>query len=174
MRHLQSYDDHEQAQGLSDELEVQGIESQLRSDGSRHGVWIINESDLEAAKEVAGRYAGEPSDASRAEARRIRKQRKAARRPVRIPGFSGGGLARGGPVGQVTLGLIILSVAVSVLSGMGDSSSPVLRALFVVPISPEGYYFTRIDWTQPWRLLTPMLIHFGLLHLALNRNKKVG
>ena len=168
MRHLQSYDDHEQAQGLSDELEVQGIESHVRSDESRHEVWIINESDLEAATGVAGRYAGAPSDASRAEAKRIRKQRKAASRPVRIPGFSGGGLARGGPVGQATLGLIVLSVAVSVLSGMGDSSSPVLRALFVVPISPEGHYLARIDWTQPWRLLTPMLIHFGLLHLAFN------
>ena len=122
MRHLQSYDDHEQAQGLSDELEAQGIESQVRSDESRHGVWIINESDLEAATEVAGRYAGAPSDASRAEANRIRKRREAAARPVRIPGFSGGGLARGGPVGQATLGLIVLSVAVSVLSGMGDSS----------------------------------------------------
>ncbi len=119
MRHLQSYDDHEQAQGLSDKLEAQGIENQVRSDASRHEVWIIDESDLEAAKEVVGRYSGAPSDASRAEANRIRKQREAATRPVRIPGFSGGGLARGGPVGQVTLGLIVLSVAVSVLSGSG-------------------------------------------------------
>lgn len=141
----------------------------MRSEDSRHGVWIINESDLEAATELAERYSGTPSDASRAEANRIRKQREAAGRPVRIPGASGGRLARGGPVGQATLGLIVLSVAVSLLSEMGrNSSSPVLRALFVVPISPDGYYLPRIDWMQPWRLLTPMLIHFGLLHLAFN------
>jgi GlpG protein len=168
MRHLQSYDDREQAQGLSDELEARGIENQVRLDESRHGVWIINESDLDAAREVADRYSGEPSDASRASASRIRKQREAASRPVRIPGFSGGGGAYGGPIGQATLGLIILSVAVSLLSKMGDPSSPVLRALFVVPVSPEGYFFHQIDWTQPWRLLTPMLIHFGILHLAFN------
>jgi GlpG protein len=168
MRRLLSYDDREQAQGLSDELEAQGIENQVRSDEGRHGVWITNESDLEAAREVADRYSGAPSDANRAAADRIRKQRKAGRRPVRIPGFSGGRVAYGGPVGQATLVLIVLSVAVSLLSGMGNSSSPVLRALFVVPVSPEGYYFTHIDWAQPWRLLTPMLIHFGILHLVFN------
>ncbi len=169
MRLLKSYDDPEQARGLSDELEVQSIENQVRSDQSRHAVWIINEADLEAATELASRYAGAPPDSSRAEAERIRKQRKADKRPVHIPGLSQrGGLARGGPVGQLTLALIVLSVAVSVLSGLGNSASPILRALFVVPISPEGYYLAEIDWAQPWRLLTPMLIHFGLLHLGFN------
>jgi GlpG protein len=140
----------------------------VRAGESGHVVWIINESDLEAAAAVVRRYGGAPSDASRAEAERIRKQREAASRPVRVPGSSGGAGARGGSIGQATLGLIVLSVAVSVLSQMGNSDSPVLRALFVVPIDPEGYYLARIDWTQPWRLLTPMLIHFGLLHLIFN------
>ncbi len=129
MRHLQSYDNSEQARGLSDQLEVQGIENQVRSDESRHAVWIINEADLEAATELAGRYAGAPPDASRAEAERIRKQREADTRPILIPGFSQrGGLARGGPAGRVTLALIVLSVAVSLLSGLGNSNSPILRA----------------------------------------------
>ncbi|GAG23352.1 unnamed protein product, partial [marine sediment metagenome] len=67
-------------------------------------------------------------DASRAEAKQIRKQREAASRPVRVPGSSGGVRALGGSIGQATLGLIVLSVAVSVLSQMGNSNSPVLRA----------------------------------------------
>jgi GlpG protein len=117
---------------------------------------------------VADRYTGAASEANRAKATRIRKERKAASRPVRIPGFSRAGPVGGGPVGQLTLGLIVLSVAVSVVSKMGDATSPALRPLFVVPISPDGYYLAQIDWTQPWRLLTPMLIHFGLFHLAFN------
>ncbi len=169
MRHLQSHDDIQQARGLSDELEAQGIENKVRSDERGHTVWVINEADLEAARELASRYTGAPSDASQAKAEQIRKQRDAASRPVRIPGLSqGGGLARGGPVGPLTLALIVLSVAVSVLSGLGNSNSPILRALFVVPIGPEGHYFARIEWAQPWRLLTPMLIHFGILHLGFN------
>jgi GlpG protein len=169
MRHLQSYDDLELARGLSDALEVQSIENQVRSKESGHAVWIINEADLEAARELASRYAGASADSSRAEADRIRKQREAGKRPVRIPGLSQrGGLARGGPVGQLTLALIVLCVAVSVLSGLGKTDSPILRALFVVPINAKGYYLHQIDWAQPWRLLTPMLIHFGLMHLGFN------
>jgi GlpG protein len=169
MRRLQSYDDPEQARGLSDQLEIQGIENQVLSDEGSHAVWVVNEADLEAATQLASRYTGGPSDASRSEAERIRKQREAVARPVRAPGVSqAAGRAGGGPPGTLTLALIVLSVAVGVLSGLGDSSSPVLRALFVVPITPDGYYPVQIDWTQPWRLLTPMLIHFGIMHLVFN------
>ena len=72
-------------------------------------------------------------------------------------------------LGQLTLALIVLCVAVGVLSGLGDPSSPILRALSRRPDQP-GWATTssRIDWSQPWRLLTPMLIHFGILHLAFN------
>ncbi len=169
MRHLQTYGGPEQARGLSDELEVHGIENQVRSDESRHAVWIVNEADLESARELASRYIGAPPESSRAEADRIRRQREADKKPVRIAGLSqSGGLAAGGPVGRLTLGLIVLCVAVSVISGLGNSNSPILRALFIVPITRDGYFFPGIDWAQPWRLLTPMLIHFGLMHLGFN------
>ena len=117
---------------------------------------------------VVDGFTGTLSEASRDKARRVRKKREDARRPIRIPGFSGASAAGRGPVGQLTLGLIAVSVVVSLLSEMGNASSPVLRPLFIVPITADGYYFTRFDWTQPWRLLTPMFIHFGLLHLAFN------
>ena len=169
MRHLQSYETEEQARGLSDQLEVQGIENQLRSDESRHAVWIINEADLEAATELASRYTGAPSAASQAEAKRIRRQRESDARPILIPGLAPSSGQRGrGPVGRVTLALILLSVAVSLVSGLGNPNAPILRSLFVVPIDTDGYYLAQIDWTQPWRLLTPMLIHFGLMHLGFN------
>ena len=51
MRRLQSYDDAQQARGLSDELEVQGIENKVLSDERGHAVWVINEADVEAARE---------------------------------------------------------------------------------------------------------------------------
>jgi GlpG protein len=168
MRHLKTYDNAGQAQGLSDTLEVRGIENQLRSEEGSHAVWVIDEADLDAAMQIASEFVGTDSGVSQVEAERIRKRREADARPVRIPGLGQGGLARGGPVGQVTLALIVLCVSVGVLSGLGQTESPVLRSLLVVPISPDGYYHARVDWSQPWRLLTPMLIHFGLMHLAFN------
>ena len=169
MRRLQSYDDAKRAQGLADALEVQGIESELRSDGGRHVVWVVSEDHLDAARDLANRLTEDSFDANRVEADRIRKQRAAAKRPIRIPGVSrGDAAAGGGPAGQMTLALIVLSVGVALFSGMGNSQSPILRALLIVPVTPEGLYLPEIDWAQPWRLLTPMLIHFGFLHLIFN------
>ncbi len=67
MRRLQSFDDEQQARGLSDDLEVQGIENEALSDERRHAVWVINEADVEAARALASRYVA-PSDASPSEA----------------------------------------------------------------------------------------------------------
>lgn len=169
MRRLQSYTDAKRAQGLADALEIQGIESHVRADGSRHAVWVIDEDQLDAARDLASRFTGDSFDANRVEANRMRKQREAARRPVRVPGLSRGDASlRGGPAGQMTLALIVLCVSVAMFSRLGDVQSPILRALLVVPVTPEGFYLPRIDWAQPWRLLTPMLIHFGFLHLIFN------
>ncbi len=169
VRHLESHDDPGRARGLSDYLEAQGIENEVRSQDGRHEVWIIDHEDLDTAEELASQYSDAASDATRVEAQRIRTQRETDPRPVRIPGLSAGaGRAGGSPLGPATVALIVLSVAVSVLSDMGDPSSPVVRALLVVPVTIDGYYLPQIQWVQPWRLLTPMFIHFGLLHLAFN------
>ena len=171
MRHLQTYEDPKNARGLSDQLEIQGIENQILSEDASHAVWIINEQDLEAAKELARLYNGVSTEADRAQAERVRKDREAIGKPVRIPGLTQPGASRGGPVGQLTLGLIVLSVLVSVFSSLGDVESPILRGLFIVPVevtSTSIRWLNVFDWSQPWRLLTPMLIHFGILHLAFN------
>jgi len=169
MRSLESYSDADRAQGLADLLEVEGIESDVRPESDGHSVWVINDSDLEAASEIARRY-GEaaPDPAARAEADRIRRQREADSRPVRIPGMTGGASLARGPAGQLTLGLIFVCVAVAVLSKLGDMHSPVIRGLTIVPISPDFYFYRELDWSQPWRLVTPMFIHFGILHLVFN------
>ena len=169
MRELSSHADAGVAHSISDYLEVQGIENEVRSHDDRHEVWIIKHDDLETAKELASQYSAAESGTNRAEAKRIRTQREVASRPVRTPSPSAGrSLVGGSPAGSATLALIILSVAVSVLSGMGNPNSPVGRALLVVPITRDGYFPREFMWAEPWRLLTPMFIHFGLLHLAFN------
>lgn len=168
MRHLETYASEERAQGVSDALEIAGIENQLRSDAGTYAVWVIDEGDIETATQVAHGLGDARPDVNRAEADRVRKQREAEARPVRIAGVGRGGLPRGGPVGQLTLALIVICVLVGVFSGLGRTDTPIIRALLVIPISPEGYYHDQVDWSQPWRLLTPMLIHFGLMHLGFN------
>jgi membrane associated rhomboid family serine protease len=65
----------------------------------------------------------------------------------------------------VTIGLIGISVAVALLSGLGSSES-VLGTLFIA--DPDSVGFQDVMAGQVWRLVTPIFIHFGPLHLLFN------
>lgn len=65
----------------------------------------------------------------------------------------------------VSITLIALSIAVAAMSGLG-SSMQALRILFIADPGHSG--LTDIYSGQVWRLVTPMFIHFGFLHLVFN------
>jgi GlpG protein len=65
----------------------------------------------------------------------------------------------------VTIILITLSIAVAIFSSLGASESA-LRLLFIADPQHDG--FTDILAGQVWRLVTPIFIHFGPMHLIFN------
>ncbi len=65
----------------------------------------------------------------------------------------------------VSILLIAICVAVAAISNLG-SSIPDLRLLLIS--DPRHSGFTDILGGQLWRLLTPVFIHFGVLHLLFN------
>jgi membrane associated rhomboid family serine protease len=70
---------------------------------------------------------------------------------------------RGRPV--VTMALIALCVAVSLASDLGRSAPALMPLLVGVPGHAP---FADIAHGELWRLVTPMLVHFGLLHILFN------
>ncbi|MFZ6657401.1 rhomboid family intramembrane serine protease [Undibacterium sp. TJN19] len=69
------------------------------------------------------------------------------------------------PYSYVSIGLIGISVAVAFMSGLGTSFS----ALQDLLISEPGHaVLSDILSGQVWRLITPIFIHFGLMHLVFN------
>ena len=69
--------------------------------------------------------------------------------------------------------LLLLTFVVAALTLLGDNYSAISWLSFVdFSIQGEYIYFASLEQTlasgQWWRLLTPMLLHFGWLHLAMN------
>ena len=73
----------------------------------------------------------------------------------------------------LTLTLIVLSVAVAVLSKLGKDAEA-LQPFVITEYEISGGYirwfpgFPEISSGQVWRLLTPIFIHYGLIHLLFN------
>ena len=72
-------------------------------------------------------------------------------------------------IGPASAVLIGISVIVAVIARLGDNLEAI-RFLFITEDieSVNGLPFPEIMHGQVWRLLTPIFIHFGLVHLLFN------
>ncbi|MDF0732518.1 rhomboid family intramembrane serine protease [Pseudomonas entomophila] len=74
---------------------------------------------------------------------------------------------------KVTAAVLLLCILVAGLTGLGDNLSTIGWFTFLdFHVQGDYLYFTPLAQTlgegQWWRLVSPMLLHFGVLHLAMN------
>ena len=171
MRKLADARDAEEARRIVDALLVAGIEAQARSDAGTE-VWVVDHDQLDAARErLAAVRAGALDDAAlsdRAEAlRKDAKKRNADHRQrVHDMGRRWGSTSAPGP-GLVTMFLIVGSVIVGMVSWLADSSGEGMWNLTIDHFASTEF-LQRVREGEVWRLVTPMFLHFGLLHLGFN------
>lgn len=178
MRLLTTLTTRAEAQTLGDALYADGVPTTIKEtrDGD-FAIWVHDEDQMDHAKAFLGRFDPDASrfaemarqarvqkrqeakadERLRARTEKIRKQIE-ARQSMRI--------------GTVTASLIVICVIVFIFTGMGQKTD-VVRLFTFVPLVPVrgGYVFGDVGaiWHgQPWRLLTPMFLHFGLLHILFN------
>lgn len=185
MRNIGTLPNQTDASRLSDALCVRGIENETeKEDDGSYSIWVHDDAQLGSAREMLAKYRNDPQvidfATAAAEAARLRKQEEKAERqrgstvvtPERLGyerNFQG--------FAWLPIVLIIACIAVAVQSDTvldpRPKSAEWLRWLFISwearPIlDPSFADLTEIREGQLWRLFTPMLIHFGLLHLLFN------
>jgi GlpG protein len=191
MRLLRELDDEATAQRLLDALSDQGIETELKRSDTHYTVWVLDEQHMPRATALAHgwlegdeREAFEQSSGRGARARELtarieeRRQRHIEAMARQLQSF-----VRPRPT-PLTWGLIALCIALFVaiwlLSDVfGRDEQAMISMLTIVdPRRPVGVSFLtlfgvtipwlELPWREPWRLVTPILVHFWVMHIAFN------
>jgi GlpG protein len=184
MRLIGALKSENQARIFSDYLTQQGIENQRVEDSGAdkpaYELWVLAEDEVKRAEELLEKFLRNPDSleyqgVSRA-AKKIKKQaeREAREQPAYVDARTtifNRGTTRNG---ALTIFMIIACIAVAIFSRLGESTDA-LRLLFITDVLRDG---SRISWMpglpeitqhgQIWRLITPIFIHFGILHLVFN------
>ncbi|MFH1998538.1 MAG: rhomboid family intramembrane serine protease [Planctomycetota bacterium] len=179
MRNIGDIDDKTRAQVFCSHLYISGIPNQAEAnpDGTWQ-IWIHSEDHLDEARKQLQLFLSDPDHPKYAEAlkeaarKKLQEKKEATQsksRKIDIrTKWTNAYLYR---IGSFTLILIVTSVIVAIATRLGAQESAMMNALRITEVLEGGRYFTNLPEIQNgqiWRLLTPIFIHFGPIHLIFN------
>lgn len=167
MRELVRLDDPGRARRLVDRLAALGIAAELRE----QSVWVLDDRDLPSARARLDELLDDRAPNLAAAPRAEPGPEPAEPRPQPGPPRPFAPAARVEPVsgvGPVTIFLIVASILVGFASDFGDPLTMTIQNLSIEPWDSELGWLGHVRAGEVWRLVTPMLIHFGVVHLLFN------
>ncbi len=173
MRKVANFDQEKRALRFWDYLKKQGIDSTLEkveSDkNSRWEIWVEDEDLLGQAFLYLDEFSNNPEDEKFTTNLKTHKEDK-QKDSFAPRGFKQFNLrekwrTHDRSPGTMTLSLIITSVAVFLLSGMGNNAE-IVKAFFISQSNDNQ--LNEIFSGEIWRAFTPIFIHFSLWHIFFN------
>jgi GlpG protein len=181
MRAIGQLPDQASAKRFGDYLLVQGFPNQVEpEDNGKWTLWIHDDDHLAQAQTLLGEFLQHPADPKYRQAtpnaREIREKEQQEEQAWQKRVVDRGSLwpVSAGRPGWVTGGIIVVCLAVALLRYMQGPDSPLIRGLYISDYRVEGdmiYYLPSLPEVragQIWRVVTPVFLHFTLMHLVFN------
>lgn len=170
-------DAEKHARRFGDFLYLRGIENEVEPESGAWSIWICDEEEVEEARALLDKFQSDPDHAEfRVDSDKIqkRKEKEAKEHEAYRKRVHDGRqlLNRFGSygAGPFTSLLIAGCVLVALISQFG-SNTDALLPFFITKYQATGggvSALPEIRHGEVWRIFTPMLIHFGLMHLFFN------
>ncbi len=184
MREIGKLPTEAEARVFSDHLVALGMRTRVDARPDGHAVWVYHDDHVPQARREFEEFQREPQaeryreSSAAARERRLAEERadRAYRKnhvDLRTSRSYGNPIAVSIRTGPVTSALIAISIVVYLMMNGGPRFSEVTLLLVFSPpvLTPDGIAFAGIEPIlsgQVWRLLTPIFLHFGVMHILFN------
>ncbi len=173
MRSIATFKEEKLALRFWNYLQGEGVECSLEEDGSdTWAIWVIDEEKIPSAIQSFEKFKETPKDSKFNST--VKTDPKPSQKSLITSEFKSRFKSynlrekwqkQDRSPGMISLSIIIFSVAIFLVSGMGKNSDIVSKLLISEKMDGS---LSEVFEGQVWRIVTPIFLHFGLFHILFN------